>query len=480
MKKLILLYLLLFTPLSAAKQIALVIGNENYPQISQRNLFGPLPNPHEDAKDMKDLLASYGFQVYLLKDAGKSQMEYAVNCLIGLESNRRKCPPRYRIAAGDTVLFYYSGHGAQVWETGDYYNYLAAANRAYADGVDLQTYGLNAHWILGKLENSPAKVKLMFLDACRNRIAESGKKGMGAAGFALMQPDGALVSYAAGSNQIAWGRPRERNSLYTRYLLQTLKQQANQPISRVVKLVRDAVFLQTQKDKRAGKRVEIQKPKNEDDLIGDYCMAGCGAIALVQEKQEQQSAQPQAVPETTRTPSQAQGQRIKHYVAYANGTAVDTKTGLMWMRCVVGQRWDGATCQGAEKAMEWKKAKQQTASFAEYQDWRIPTIQELRSLVYCSNGKLDYFNQGKPGLEEYIAQERPNNFDWGCAGSPETDHENPTIVQSVFPNTPYDVWSGSPYAADSDGAWYVHFSNGNDGNDYRGSNRHVRLVRDGQ
>ncbi|SEH04843.1 Uncharacterised protein [Candidatus Venteria ishoeyi] len=263
-------------------------------------------------------------------------------------------------------------------------------------------------------------------------------------------------------------------------MLQTLKQQANQPISRVVKLVRDAVFLQTQKDKRAGKRVEIQKPKNEDDLIGDYCMAGCGAIALVQEKQEQQSAQPQAVPETTRTPSQAQGQRIKHYVAYTNGTAVDTKTGLMWMRCVVGQRWDGATCQGEAKSMKWDEAKQQTASFAEYQDWRIPTIQELRSLVYCSNGKPDYFNQGKPGWEEYIAPERPNNFDWGCAGSPGTDHENPTIVQSVFPNTPSHVWSGSPSAAFSSYAWYVHFDYGDDYGSNRGNGLHVRLVRDGQ
>jgi len=41
-----------------------------------------------------------------------------------------------------------------------------------------------------------------------------------------------------------------------------------------------------------------------------------------------------------------EGERIERYLAYANGTALDTKTGLLWMRCLVGQTWTGSTCSG--------------------------------------------------------------------------------------------------------------------------------------
>ncbi len=169
------------------------------------------------------------------------------------------------------------------------------------------------------------------------------------------------------------------------------------------------------------------------------------------------------------------------YLVYANGTALDTKTKLMWMRCVVGQSWTGSTCSGKGTYFKWEAARQQTASFAGHNDWRVPTIEELRTLTYCSNGKPAYFNNGKPGEDEYKAQGRPSGFDWGCRGKAGKDHEKPTIVQSVFPNAPSSfVWSGSPLAYNSNSAWGVHFSFGNVNDDFRDGGNHVRLVRGGQ
>jgi hypothetical protein len=39
-----------------------------------------------------------------------------------------------------------------------------------------------------------------------------------------------------------------------------------------------------------------------------------------------------------------------------NGTITEIDTGLKWMRCAVGQQWDGTTCLGQAEAMSWREA----------------------------------------------------------------------------------------------------------------------------
>ncbi|MCP4699493.1 MAG: DUF1566 domain-containing protein, partial [Gammaproteobacteria bacterium] len=168
----------------------------------------------------------------------------------------------------------------------------------------------------------------------------------------------------------------------------------------------------------------------------------------------------------------AQGKRILRYIAYDNGTALDTETGLMWMRCALGQTWDGQTCRGEGKRMVWEMAKRQRLNFAGHDDWGIPTIEELRTLVYCSNGKPAYFSLGKHADSEPI--------DLGCAGEPDKDHNSPTVVQKVFPVSPLRVWSSSPNAYDSGGGWHVVFKYGFANGYNESSSLRVRLVRGGQ
>ncbi len=158
------------------------------------------------------------------------------------------------------------------------------------------------------------------------------------------------------------------------------------------------------------------------------------------------------------------------YLAYDNGTALDTKTGLLWMRCSVGQTWTSSTCAGEAKEFTLDDARKLTTNFAGYSDWRIPSIEELRTLVYCSNGKPDYFSLGKAA-----------GSDFGCQGQPNRDYESPTIVQTVFPNTPDSLfWSGSPVSYNTSDAWVVGFTYGYDNYGGRDDYRHVRLVRERQ
>ncbi|MBS4097971.1 MAG: DUF1566 domain-containing protein [Sulfuricella sp.] len=137
--------------------------------------------------------------------------------------------------------------------------------------------------------------------------------------------------------------------------------------------------------------------------------------------------------------------RIGDFIDHRDGTVTDTRTGLMWMRCALGQTCDGTTCVGEAKGYSWDEAMALRHRFAGYGDWRLPDVDELKSIVNKTGGR-------------------------------------PTIDAAAFPNTPKrSFWSASTYAGDSSYAWYVNFNNG-DGNISNSPNNftYVRLVRGGQ
>ncbi|MBP6733691.1 MAG: DUF1566 domain-containing protein [Chromatiaceae bacterium] len=132
----------------------------------------------------------------------------------------------------------------------------------------------------------------------------------------------------------------------------------------------------------------------------------------------------------------------------------DTRTKLQWQRCSLSQVWTGATCAGEAKTYKWDEAQRIAPA-----GWRLPTKDELASLVYCSSGDPAYWRTalGTP-----------------CKGA----YEMPTIWGAAFPNTPKAwFWSSSPYANDSGHAWYVGFDYGYVYDSYKGSAKYMRLVR---
>jgi hypothetical protein len=74
-------------------------------------------------------------------------------------------------------------------------------------------------------------------------------------------------------------------------------------------------------------------------------------------------------------------------------TITDRTTGLEWLRCTAGQRWNGFRCIGVPKMMSWDQAQQAAASASKELggDWRLPTVDELQTLVCtkCPPPKID-------------------------------------------------------------------------------------------
>jgi hypothetical protein len=130
------------------------------------------------------------------------------------------------------------------------------------------------------------------------------------------------------------------------------------------------------------------------------------------------------------------------YLDHGDGAVSDEQTGLMWKRCSEGQ--GGADCgAGSATGYTWSEALQQAeaSTAAGYDDWRLPNIKELASLV-------------------------------------EMRCYDPAININYFPNTESaHYWSSSPYAGYSGSAWNVGFGSGSGGGNGKGNRLAVRLVR---
>lgn len=74
------------------------------------------------------------------------------------------------------------------------------------------------------------------------------------------------------------------------------------------------------------------------------------------------------------------------YAFSENGTVTDTETKIIWMRCAMGQKWDGKTCTGKAHEYSWQEARDAVAelnsdTFGEPTSWRLPYVPELASIV---------------------------------------------------------------------------------------------------
>jgi len=122
----------------------------------------------------------------------------------------------------------------------------------------------------------------------------------------------------------------------------------------------------------------------------------------------------------------------ERFVTLDGGAVRDRVTGLEWQRCALGHELVNGSCRDDRKKQvrswfSWADARtevERLQSDPRFQGWRLPTVQELRTLIYRR-----------------------------C--------QDPAINQEVFPNPPaWFFWTSTEFADNPDYAWQVDFKTG--------------------
>jgi len=73
-----------------------------------------------------------------------------------------------------------------------------------------------------------------------------------------------------------------------------------------------------------------------------------------------------------------------NYQLMKNGLTQDPLTGLTWFRCSAGQIWEDGQCKGSPILLSYTSAQDfaKSLKLAGFDDWRVPKIAEMSSLVH--------------------------------------------------------------------------------------------------
>jgi Caspase domain/Putative peptidoglycan binding domain len=189
----------------AERRVAFVVGNGAYKNVAQ------LPNPPVDAKAMAGVLRNVGFDVVEGTNLTRDKMTERL-----LEFGKKA-------QGADVAVFFYAGHGIAISGT----NYLLPIDADIKSEMDVKLgAAINIDLTLDQTMGD-AKVKLVFLDACRDNPFAAKIKSNSATrsvsvqtGLAEMKSgEGTLIAFATGPGQTALDGQEGTNSPFTRALI---------------------------------------------------------------------------------------------------------------------------------------------------------------------------------------------------------------------------------------------------------------------
>ncbi len=169
--------------------------------INRYKSFSMLPNPEDDAKDFAELCKQYPDAHVTLVTGRYATTKRLKQVIADRYANTK---------ADDVLIFYFSGHGTD-------------AGCATFDAQSMDDF-LSFRFIASAMKASPAKRKIIISDACKSGSSKSNADGTKVHND---NDPNVVLFMSSRANEYSLASRKQRNSVFTQYLLQGLRGEAD-------------------------------------------------------------------------------------------------------------------------------------------------------------------------------------------------------------------------------------------------------------
>lgn len=180
-----------------ASRLALVIGNAHYPDAQ-----APLAQPVNDARAISAALRREGFDVEMLEDAGRRDIDQAVERL------------KARIKPESVVMLFFGGFGIQAGRE----SFMIPVDAAIWKETDIRHQGVSIESVLRSMKEKGAHARIAVIDASRRNPYERRFRGFSHGLAPISAPDNALILSSAAPDRVADDSAGQNSLLVTELL----------------------------------------------------------------------------------------------------------------------------------------------------------------------------------------------------------------------------------------------------------------------
>jgi uncharacterized caspase-like protein len=163
-------------------RLALIVGNGHYPDANT-----PLAQPINDARGLSEALRGNGFDVDVVEDATKDDMNRAIGRL------------KSKIGPDSVVMLFFGGYGVQVGRE----SFMIPVDAAIWKEADVRRDGVSVEQVLDAMKEQGAKAKIVVLDASRRNPYERRFRSFSHGLAPISPPENTLVLSSATPGKVA-------------------------------------------------------------------------------------------------------------------------------------------------------------------------------------------------------------------------------------------------------------------------------------
>src|SRR3954470_4996155 len=167
---------------SKASRLALVIGNGHYPDA-----HAPLTQPINDARAISAALRREGFDVDVLENAGRNDIDRAVDRL------------NARIGPESVVMLFFGGYGIQAGRA----RFMIPVDAAIWTESDVRHQGVSIEAVLDAMKEKGARARIAVIDASRRNPYERRFRAFSHGLAPIQAADNALILSSAAPGKVA-------------------------------------------------------------------------------------------------------------------------------------------------------------------------------------------------------------------------------------------------------------------------------------